>query len=186
MSFHLGLPFLCLFFALSLFDGVKYPVMLVLAILIHECGHILAARLSKAPLSAFSVGLHGFSMAFDFSALSYGKECFVILAGSVLGLISAAFALGISHNLAYFSAVSAVMALLNLLPIRGLDGGEALSCILGNFFLPDRTFRICRAVSWVTSIAFWMAAVWIQLRIHANLSLLAAALYFLFRSGSSK
>ncbi len=182
MSFQAGLPFVCLFFALALFDGVKYPLMLVFAVLIHEMGHILAARLVKAPITSLSVGVHGFSMAFDFTALSYGKECFVILSGSVTGLLTAAIAYGISDSLAYFSLVSAVMALLNLLPIRGLDGGEALSCILGCFFLPDRSCRICKAVSWIAAVMFWLAVIWIQLRIHPNLSLLAASFYFLWRS----
>lgn len=181
MSFRLGLPFICLFFALSLFDGVKYPLMLVLAVLIHEGGHILAARMVKAPLTSLSVGIYGFSMAFDFTALSYGKECFVLLAGSGLGLITAGLAAGFSKSMAYFSAASVVMAVINLLPIRGLDGGEALSCILSLFFLPDRTHGIMKAVSWSAAILFWIASVWIQLRIRPNLSLLAASFYFLWR-----
>lgn len=184
MSFRLGLPFVCLFFALSLFDGVKYPLMLVLAVLIHELGHILAARLVKAPLSSFSCGIHGFSLAFDFTSLSFGKECFVLLSGSGLGLIAASLAMGLRDSFAYFSAVSAVMALLNLLPIRGLDGGTALSCVLGHFLLPDRSYKITKGISWCAALFFWGCAVWIQLRIHPNLSLLAASFYFLWRSAS--
>jgi membrane-associated protease RseP (regulator of RpoE activity) len=180
----LGIPFVCLFFVLSLFDGAKYPLMLVLAVLIHELGHILAARLVRAPLASFSCGLHGFSMAFDFTSLSFGKECFVLLAGSGLGLTAAALALGQRDSFAYFSAVSAALSLLNLLPIRGLDGGAALSCVLDHFLLPDRSYKIAKMISWCAALFFWLSAVWIQLRIHPNLSLLAASFYFLWRSAS--
>ena len=182
MSFRIGMPFICLFFALSLFDGVKYPFMLVLAVLLHEAGHILAARLVKAPLTSLKCGIQGFSLSFDFSALSYGREFFILIAGSVSGLICAAAAYGFNRNFVYFSVVSAVMAIVNLLPIRGLDGGEALACILDYFLLPEQSYRIAKAVSWIASLAFWMCVVWIQLRVHANLSLLAAALYFIWRS----
>jgi len=156
--------------------------MLVLAVLIHEGGHILAARLAKAPLTAFTAGPQGFSLAFDFSALSYGRECFVLLSGSAAGLLASALAFAIDRDAAYFSAVSAVLSLVNLLPVKGLDGGAALSCVLSCFLLPDTVCRITGAVSLTAALLFWMAAVWIQLRIHVNLSLLAAALYFILRS----
>ncbi len=182
MSFRMGFPFVCFFFALTLFDGVKYPFMTVLAVLVHELGHILAARLVKTPVSSLSCGIHGFSMAFDFSALSWGKECFIILSGSVAGLIAGTVLRGCGGGWAYFSEVSSVLAVLNLLPIRGLDGGAALFCVLNRFFLPHRSFAIAKTVSWVAALLFWLCAVWIQLRVQPNLSLLAASLYFLFRS----
>jgi len=182
MSFKIGLPFICLFFALSLFDGVKYPFMLVTAVIIHEMGHIAAARIVKAPISSLKCGIQGFSLEFDFSTISYIKEFFIIISGSIFGLCSAVTAYGISRDFAYFSAVSAVMSIINLLPICGLDGGEALYCILDAMLLPDRAYRISRAVSWVAAIFFWICVIWIQLRIHPNLSLLAAAMYFIWRS----
>ncbi len=181
MAFQIGLPFVCLFFALALFDGVAYPLMLVLAVLIHEGGHILAARLVKAPLTSLSCGIHGFSLSFDFTSLSYPKECFILLSGSGAGLLSAAFAYGLTPAFAYFSAASAVLALVNLLPIRGLDGGEALACLLNCFLLPDRAHGVCKIVSWAAAILFWLCVLWIQLRIHPNLSLLAASFYLLWR-----
>lgn len=184
MSFRFGLFFVCLFFALCLFDGVRYPLIPVLAVLIHELGHILAARLVRAPLTSFKVGLHGFSMAFDFTSLSYGKECFVLLSGSGFGLLTAALFLRTDGILACFSAVSAVMALINLLPIRGLDGGAVLFCVLDRFLLPHRSWRIAKAVSWTAAVLFWLAVVWIELRIRPNLSLLTASFYFLWRSAS--
>ena len=182
----MGLPFVCFFFALSLFDGVKYPFMTLLAVLIHELGHILAARLVKTPISSLSCGIHGFSMTFDFSSLSWRKECFVILSGSMTGLIAASAVRGFGDGLAYFAQVSSVLSLLNLLPVRGLDGGEALFCILNRFLLPHRSDGIAKAVSWCTAVLFWLCAVWIQLRVHPNLSLLAASVYLLLRSTISE
>lgn len=184
MSFQISAPFICLFFAVSLFDGVKYPLMLIFAVGLHELGHILAASLVKAPCVSLRCGVQGLSLRFDFSALSHPREIFILTAGGLFGLLCAAAAYAFSPRLAYFSVVSVVLSLVNLLPVRGLDGGETLACVLDYFFLPDRAYRIEKVVSWVASLAFWVVALWIQLRVKVNLSLLAVALYFLWRSAA--
>ncbi len=181
MSFRLGVPFVCLLFAIALFDGVTHPFLLLAALLVHEGGHILAARLLGAPLLSFSSGVGGLSLTFDFSALSYPREMAILLSGSGMGLLTALLARLLRPDLVYFSAVSVSLALLNLLPIRGLDGGEALHCLLRCFCLPDRACRIMRAVSLLAAASFWLGVLWIQLRVRPNLSLLCAALFLLYR-----
>ena len=181
MSFRLGLPFVCLLFAISLFDGVNHPFLLLLALLLHEAGHILTARLVGAPLLTFSAGLCGLSLSFDFSALSYPREMAVLLSGSGMGLFCALLSHLFRPESYYFPAVSASLAIVNLLPIRGLDGGEALHCLFRCFLLPDPACRIMKGISFLAAAAFWLATLWIALRIRPNLSLLAAATCLLFR-----
>jgi len=48
--------------------------------------------------------------------------------------------------------------------------------------LPDRACAFLKVVSLITAGLFWMGAVWIQLRVHPNLSILAASFYFLWQS----
>ena len=145
----------------------------LIAVFVHEAGHILTARILGIPVLAFRPTGSGAVMTFDFTGTTYLREALVHLAGSVFGLLTAVLArglLGARANL--FLGITAVLSFVNLLPIAGLDGGGVLRCVLSCLFQPERTEKICRIVSLSALLLLWTAVLRAEMRTAANFSLL--------------
>jgi len=182
MRFRLGPLFAGLLFLLILLDGAALPLMLAAAVCVHEGGHLLAARLLGAKCRTFRIGLTGLILDFDYSRLSYGKECLIQLAGSTVGILSVWIAASLGEGMVYYCICALCLNIINLLPITGLDGGAVLSVLL-HMCMEDRTaVRICRAVSLGTAILVWLGTLWISLRTGGNMTLLVCGIYFLVKS----
>lgn len=141
-------------------------------------GHLAAARLVGVPLVSFSVKPIGAALKFDFTGVSYAREAAVHLGGSVLGMLASLLAVLGGAGGQFFCGISTVLSAVNLLPITGFDGGGILSCVLSSVLQPDTSARVSRAVSIVFLLLLWAAVLWIELRVGANLSLLAFVLFF--------
>ena len=153
-----------------------------LAILTHEAGHIIVAKLVGVPRPELSVNPIGITMHFDFSRVGYLREAAVHAGGPAVGMLGAIISiLMFGENCITFCGISAVLSVVNLLPIRGFDGGGILSCALSPLFLPDTAEKISRAISLVFLVLLWAAVLWIELRVGANLSLLAFVLFFILK-----
>lgn len=173
-----------LFFAAAL-TMCPVPGLLLLAILLHEGGHLLCAlfldwrrpsiHLSPAGISLCYTGIH-----------PPWQEILVCLAGPVANFAAATlcyfsmnFEIGEGRVLLCRTLLFYCMGLgmVNLLPIQGMDGGGILSGLCTQLFLPDRAYRICRIGSILSVLLLWIVNLYIQLKIGFNLSLLAVSLY---------
>ncbi len=114
-------------------DLIPFFVMLSSA-LVHELGHILALkhlgyrirRIDILPMGAVIVVPEG---------IPYFCEFIIALAGPAVSLLCAllgfvVFLFAKTPITLYFGLINTVLGLFNLLPIKKLDGGKALSCIL--------------------------------------------------------
>ncbi len=175
-----GIPELFLLsFAFMLGDGDKYASILAAA-LIHELGHMIAAAILGVKMRLCRAGMAGVSLKYDFSVISHGREAFVCLAGPAVGI--AVFFFGYKNGTpSYFAAASLGLTVFNLLPISFLDGGCALSAVLSAFFPPDKVWYIGRILSVTFTILLWVTAVLMMLRMGGDLSVMAAAVYLLYR-----
>ena len=155
-------------------------ILLLTAAVLHEAGHILCAVLLNIPFSGFVFRPCGAVMTFDFSGTTYFRELCVHLAGPGTGILSAVLALTVFGDAAvYFAGLSVCLAALNLLPIRGLDGGGALYCLLSPVLPPDCVCRVCRSVSAAVTLFLWTAVLWMELRVRAGISLLLFVVYMM-------
>lgn len=163
--------------------GLRYPAAVTLSLLTHEAGHLLAARALSVPLSRVRLGVCGLNLRFDYSGASARCEIAVCLAGPVLGaavsLAAARAGLGNVPGGMYFILSGFVLAGVNLLPVRGLDGGAAFAAFLDSVMLPDRSFRVERAVSAVFTALFCALTAYVGLRGGLNLSMLLLSIWFL-------
>ena len=173
-----------LFFAAALFM-CPAPGLLLLAVLLHESGHLLCAlflnwkrptvHLSPAGIALCYAGVH-----------PPWQEMLVCLAGPAANFVAAAiccwsmlFEIGEGRVLLCRTLLFYCMGLgiVNLLPIQGMDGGGILSGLCTQLFLPDRAYRICRAGSVLSVLLLWAVNLYIQMKIGFNLSLFAVSLY---------
>ncbi len=114
-------------------DGFFEILLFLLAVLIHESGHLLAMLFLGEKPKGFRLGPGGAEIRFDVSFLPYRKEARVHLAGPLAGFLAALCTLWILRHsplpsLFYFFFCNVFLSTLNLLPIVGLDGYNALFC----------------------------------------------------------
>ena len=179
------LSFFLSFALVASLGGPAYPLAVGAALLVHEAAHFLTAGALGVPLSSVRIGAWGVRTAFDYSSASAGKEIAVLVSGPAAS-IAAALAM-IKTPLTdvpggvYFVLSSFALGAVNLLPVRGLDGGAILSAAVGRFVLPDRAWRICRAASRTFTFLFWGVAAAAQAA-GFSWSLLLLSLYFLVRA----
>lgn len=153
-------------------------LLLLTAAVLHELGHVLCAAALHIPFAGLTFRPCGAVMTFDFSATTYGRELCVHLAGAGMGVLSAVLVLRIFGDTAvYFAGVSVTLAVLNLLPIEGFDGGGALFCLLALCLPAGYAERGCRAVSRGMLLLLWAAVLWLELRLRTGTVLLMYLLY---------
>jgi Zn-dependent protease len=134
--------------------GAKFGIGVAVLVLVHELGHFIAVkRLGlRAELPVFIPGF-GAYVRWAAAGVSASTRAVVSLAGPLAGLVGAALCAfiwletrqGLWIGLA---SVSALLNLLNLIPIWSLDGGQAMVAI-------DRAGRIAIAVAAILFAAFF-------------------------------
>ena len=147
--------------------------LLLVALTVHECGHMLVASALSIPVRSFNICSVGAVLSFDFSRVGYVKETVVHLSGAAFGAVFGIVAYLIFGGRAYyFTGLSLALSAVNLLPVAGFDGEGVARCILSLFLFPDTVWRICRVMSVCSIVALWTTILWIELRAGGNLGLL--------------
>ena len=107
-----------LFALLSFLDTTGFTVMTLLAILLHEAGHLLAAKRLGIPWRGFSMDFTGARMEISGRMISFFEEWLLSAAGPFAGLIFAALGAifwKYTQWAVWFSCASLLLSLLNLL-----------------------------------------------------------------------
>lgn len=161
------------------------------AILLHEVGHMIAARLCGVRMSALHIDLFGARLRLA-GTVSYRHEAVIAAAGPAVNLLSAAVLLAVTRMdistclggngvMEAFVLASLGLAAVNLLPVRSLDGGRVLYCILA----PLCGERVADAVLVLGTAlclgGLWVFSVYALLRVGEMLSLFAFSICLLCR-----
>ena len=177
-------PFvLLLLLALCVFDRSGITALTLAAACVHESGHFLAARLLHIPLRGLRLDFIGARMELCGALPSYGSEWLLCAAGPFFSLLASAAAAPLWQIEAarIFSCASLVLGLLNLLPIRGFDGGRMLEVALlriGGTALAQRLTPVC---SFCCLFLLWAISVYFLLRAGDGLSLFCFSLALFLR-----
>ena len=134
----------------------------------------IAAKLCGIPLVDMKLGIFGATLTTDRALCSYGKEILLALAGPATNLLCLALCslLPIQcEAIELFCVASCGLAILNLLPIRELDGGRIVYCALASTFSPSLASRVVGALSFGIIFSLWTLSVYLILRLGASLSL---------------
>lgn len=175
---------LCLFI---LFGNSAHPFLLISSALIHELGHITAAKLFHCKIRKSRFSLSGIRIYADVSKTSYTGEAIIAFFGPAVSILSGLFALLIRNYtpalyLSCFASISLSIGIISLFPVNGLDGGVILTSLLNNFLPPDRAVMIAKAISVGFAFVFWILSVVVQIKIQINIPMLILSTIMMFRS----
>ena len=169
---------------MALSDRSGLCAITLLAALLHECGHLLAAKAMGIPLRQLRIDFLGARMEVTGRMLSYGEEWLLCAAGPLTSLLLAALAAplwSLSPHAQMFSCASLVLGFLNLLPIRTFDGGRMLESALSAHFSVRTVRRVLRLSSFLFLFLLWATAIYFLLRVGDGLSLFAFSMSLFFR-----
>ena len=171
----------CAAFAFLIFAaGSAHPYMILFSAALHEGAHIASwYMLAEKPKHSPKLSFGGGALSYFSGTLSYGKELCVISSGCAAGLfLAAASKLCGCPELA---KINIALCAVNAFPAKGLDGGEFL-LTLCEWIGGVRAYRIGERLLTVTAVLFWCAAVYCELCVCENMTLLFIAVFILFRT----
>ena len=181
----ISFPFISFITSLSIFDKSGTMIWGILAAFIHEIGHIIAMVLINRKPVQIKLGL--FDINIITNKQSYKnmfQEMFIILAGPLANIIFTiiSYLLLKQSNKETFNFLTyenLFLALLNLLPIESLDGGQIVYILLLNKF----NFITCQNIIRITSffVLTPLAALGFLLLLKSkyNFSLLSISFYLI-------
>ena len=172
------------FAALICFLGwldMELCVCFVAALLVHELGHLLAMKLGGVPVRSFRLSAGGAVICGEFSG--YRQEIACAVFGPVF---SAVLAIICARQMPKLSVLSAVLGLVNLLPVYPLDGGRILRGILLLHFEQGRAETILNRTTAAVCCLLMVAACWVTVELQAGLWPIFAVLVILCRVGQAQ
>lgn len=181
-------------------EGMRPAALLLLglAALIHELGHLAAAVACGVRITGMRLDLFGARLELP-GLLSYRQELLVALGGPAANLLTAAVLFrawtacgcpvcGASPSLSGWALVLGVLlpaslglCAVNLLPVASLDGGRILSCLLSLTLGADAARRVLRLLSLFLLSLLWLLSVYALLRAGQFLSLFVFSFSLLVR-----
>ena len=153
--------------------NTPFIIPLLCAVLLHEIGHLLCARILKIKIKSFELSIFGGRIKTEKDP-SYVDELIFALGGPLAGFIGFAFTYKIALNnlnipfcqtfLFPFSVLSLCLSIFNLIPLTSLDGGRILKCTLCLLFSLDTAEKILKVTSFFTLVSLWMLSVYMMLK----------------------
>ncbi|MBR4880998.1 MAG: hypothetical protein IKU19_03640 [Clostridia bacterium] len=162
-------------------EPTLYLVLIFLSVLLHEAGHLSVMALFGIGIEKITLLPIGIDIKRKQKYISYPKEIILSLAGIAVNIL----VFFIIRKYEFFAYTNLLYALVNLIPIKGLDGSYALEAFLLSVLECDRAEAILKTVSFVFVILLWMLGVYILFILNGNISIFALSV-FLFLSTNMK
>lgn len=170
ISFFGALMIAALFFTHSYIS-----IAALIASLLHELGHIFAAKVCKIPLKELKLGIFGAALKPSKAFISYKQEIILSLSGPLVNLVCAIPLLIFFKNshefLRLFIETSLFLGILNLLPITDFDGGRILYCLIAYKISPQFALRSIKILSFSLVFILWTLSVYLLIKLASSLSL---------------
>ncbi len=158
-------------------DGGVHVLPALLAVAVHETGHILAAKLCGMQIKSVTFGALGIHMAGETASVGDFRRAVVSLAGPFANLFSFLLLLPLPRA---YSAVQLTLFAFHVLPAVPLDGGTALYCLLCGTFSEKTAERTITVSSVLLALTLGTLGFSVLLSTGYNFTLLFLAVYILF------
>ncbi len=173
-----------------IFDKTGLIVPTLLAVFFHETGHLLCMWAKGVPpqkikLIPTSVQICAPSLS------SFKKDIAVSLCGPLFNIIIfftlyLNFLLYKNYEILIFALINLLIAIFNLLPLKGLDGGKILHSIISLKSSGEKADKVISVVTLIFSFFTVILAVFLSFHKIFNISLYIIALYLLIISLAKK
>lgn len=169
---------------LLLTDTPALLAALLPAALLHELAHYAVLYLCGVRTARFTLtGLGASLYVPELHRLSYGAELLSAAAGPLMNLLLwVLLSLTGREELTLFAGAQMVLGVLNLLPVRPMDGGRILWLATAYLTEPYTADRVAAAVGLAVSSALLALCLWLVLTTGSGLFLLLGALWLAYRS----
>ncbi len=172
-------PFAFLIALLLLFDKTGMMSVSVIAVALHELGHLIALYLLKQPPKSITLCIIGVNIKHNFLFEKPAYEAVVASAGPLANLITSLLLVPfISYSFpAALCAAGIVIGGFNLLPLSELDGGDILKSLLLIKFSLNQVNIITKTVNITVIVFISIIGVYLLFSPSKNPTMLIAAVY---------
>ncbi len=184
-------PISVLWITFTVASGASYLLPTVIAIALHELGHIAAARILKIRISSLEITVLGARME-TVGEISYKNEFLFALGGPLFGAVTFAVCYPLrylfyassrlSDFFLFFSLISLALALFNLMPLPSLDGSRLIKCLLKHLLPLDIAERIMKIIGFFSLFTLWLFSVYLVIKTSEGLEMLIFCAIFFAKS----
>lgn len=175
MKIKIGFFSVMLFLSLLLSHSY-FALSAFLAVMLHELGHLFAAKFRNIRLRECKISIYGAGLIPESSCFSYKDEIVLCAFGPLVNFLSAIICIPLylsSHNeiIYYFSVSSLSLGVLNILPIKDFDGGRilySLLCLFNNSIIAEKVLKI---ISFIFIFSLWCLSIYLLLIANSSLSI---------------
>lgn len=177
-------------FLLFFSDFSVYTAIVLLAAAAHEAGHLIAMRILGCKIHSICLYPFGVDIKANVLHLCYAKELWVYISGPLVNFVCFAVfymlalvlpSSTITTPFVFFAFSSFLLFFVNLLPIKTLDGGKSLYCLLclcGKKSLLNID-SICDLACWISIFILLIFALFVLHITNYNFSLLIFCAYLI-------
>lgn len=159
--------------------GLIIPTLF--AVFIHESGHLLAMWASDCQPRAIRLIPTSVQIIREFSHKKYGEAAIAICGPAanlvLFGALMANHSIFKNGSSLNFAVLNLVIALFNLLPVSGLDGGTLLTLFISKFTDIYKAESIVRIVTVVFAFIAFLLGVYLWVSGTVNISVFIVAVY---------
>ena len=148
-----------------------------LAMLLHEVGHLLAARIANVKVARLCFDVFGAKITPQ-GLFSYQKEVLLAAGGPAASLALGLWLLPLESGFFKILSLSSLsLGIFNLLPIDSFDGGRILHGLLARKCRAEHAAKILALTSYLSLLFLFLLASCILLRFGENLAIAVLCAY---------
>lgn len=170
---------------LLVFLETKWIIAALLAIIVHETGHVAAMMILKIRIKSITFCSTGVSIAYTGEYTPYLHDIFAAIAGPLANIFVAFICCQIYKNTGgefsgVFMAFNICLAIFNLLPIKYLDGGKVMYSLSAVFTDPIFAEKTLQVFSDIFALLILFFGIYLFYTTGFNVTLLLTSLWLLY------
>ena len=180
-EFYISFLFCAIVCFMLVIDRTGLIIPTFFAVLVHECGHLFAMWVCDCQPKAIRLIPTSVQITRGFSTKKYGEAAIAFCGPAtnliVFGVLFSNYCIFKNEQYFVLALLNLVIAVFNLLPVSGLDGGTLLTLLLSRFTDIYKAESIVRIVTAAFSFVVFLLGVYLAISGTVNISVFIVAVY---------